>query len=149
MAEKREKEEELLKEFEKYGETLLNGLMDRVRKVAGEDPILTEKVLKAVLRGVRKSKRAIYERGRVHGVYSLPPRFRPYFEACVNYAYSKGWISKPSNSQFANFCIRVTVENIIKRLRQEDAELARMARESEQSEEESDKSREAEKDSRR
>jgi len=146
MEERREKEEKLLKEFEKYGETLLDGLMDRVRKVTGEDPILTEKVLKAVLRGVRKSKRAMYERERVHGVYSLPPRFRPYFEAAREYAFSKNWIKKNTDAAFANFCIRVTVENIIRRLRQEDEALARREAESEQSSEESDKSRESVKD---
>jgi len=149
MEERREKEEKLLKEFEKYGETLLDGLMDRVRKVTGEDPILTEKVLKAVLRGVRKSKRAMYERERVHGVYSLPPRFRPYFEAAREYAFSKNWIKKNTDAAFANFCIRVTVENIIRRLRQEDAEFARMAKESEQLAEGNDKSREGEKDNQR
>ena len=146
MEERREEEEKLLKEFEKYGETFIDGLVEKAREVVGDDPTLTHRVLEAVLSGARKRKKAIYERKRVHGVYSLPPRFRPYFEIAKEYAYSKNWIRKNTDSQFVNFCIRVTVENIIKRLRQEDAEFARMARESEQSSEESDKSRESVKD---
>ena len=149
MEERREEEEKLLKEFEKYGETFIDGLVEKAREVVGDDPTLTHRVLEAVLSGARKRKKAIYERKRVHGVYSLPPRFRPYFEIAKEYSYSKNWIRKNTDAQFVNFCIRVTVENIIKRLRQEDATLAQTVKESEQSSEESDKSREGEKDSQR
>ena len=143
MKERREEEEKLLKEFEKYGETFIDGLVEKAREVVGDDPTLTHRVLEAVLSGARKRKKAIYERKRVHGVYSLPPRFRPYFEIAKEYSYSKNWIRKNTDSQFVNFCIRVTVENILKRLRAEDATLAQTVKESEQSEEESDKSRES------
>jgi len=149
MEERREEEEKLLKEFEKYGETFIDGLVEKAREVVGDDPTLTHRVLEAVLSGARKRKKAIYERKRVHGVYSLPPRFRPYFEIAKEYSYSKNWIRKNTDAQFVNFCIRVTVENIIKRLRQEDATLAQTVKESEQSSEESDKSREGEKDNQR
>ena len=146
MEERREEEEKLLKEFEKYGETFIDGLVEKAREVVGDDPTLTHRVLEAVLSGARKRKKAIYERKRVHGVYSLPPRFRPFFEIAKEYSYSKNWIRKNTDSQFVNFCIRVTVENIIKRLRQEDATLAQTVKESEQSSEGNDKSREGEKD---
>jgi len=147
MKERREEEEKLLKEFEKYGETFIDGLVEKAREVVGDDPTLTHRVLEAVLSGARKRKKAIYERKRVHGVYSLPPRFRPYFEAAREYAFSKNWIKKNTDAAFANFCIRVTVENIIKRLRAEDATLAQTVKESEQSSEGNDKSREGGKDS--
>ena len=151
MEEKREEEREkaLLREFEKYGETFIDGLVEKAREVVGDDPTLTHKVLEAVLSGARRRKKAIYESKRVHGVYSLPPRFRPYFEIARDYAYSKGWIRKNTDAQFANFCIRVAVENILKWMKSEEATLAQMAKESEQSEGESDKSRESEKDSQR
>jgi len=149
MKERREEEEKLLKEFEKYGETFIDGLVEKAREVVGDDPTLTHRVLEAVLSGARKRKKAIYERKRVHGVYSLPPRFRPFFEIAKEYSYSKNWIRKNTDAQFVNFCIRVTVENILKRLKAEDAEFARMARESEQSEEGNDKSHESEKDNQR
>jgi len=109
-------------------------IFERVREVARERPDLASRLYKAVQGGYRRGRRKAYDSMRVKGSYSLPPRFRPYFEICKEYAFSRGWISKPSNSEFAAFCIRTVIQNLLRKMREEDAEIARKA--GEESEEE-------------
>jgi len=109
-------------------------IFERVREVARERPDLASRLYKAVQGGYRRGRRKAYDSMRVKGSYSLPPRFRPYFEICKEYAFSRGWISKPSNSEFAAFCIRTVIQNLLRMMRQEDKEIARKA--GEESEEE-------------
>ena len=104
-------------------------IFERVREVARERPDLASRLYKAVQGGYRRGRRKAYDSMRVKGSYSLPPRFRPYFEICKEYAFSRGWISKPSNSEFAAFCIRTVIQNLLRRMREEDEEIARKARE--------------------
>ena len=110
-------------------------IFERVREVAARGrPDLASRLYKAVQGGYRRGRRKAYDSMRVKGSYSLPPRFRPYFEICKEYAFSRGWISKPSNSEFAAFCIRTVIQNLLRKMREEDAEIARKA--GEESEEE-------------
>ena len=130
MAEKSEEEERISAELEKSVEEIF----ERVREIARERPDLASRLYKAVQGGYKRGRKRAYDSMRVRGSYSLPPRFRPYFEICKEYAYSKGWISKPSNSEFAAFCIRTVIQNLLRMMRQEDEEIARKA--GEESEEE-------------
>jgi len=125
MAEKSEEEERISAEIERSVEEIF----ERVREVARERPDLASRLYKAVQGGYKRGRRKAYDALRVKGSYSLPPRFRPYFEICKEYAFSRGWISKPSNSEFAAFCIRTVIQNLLRRMREEDEEIARKARE--------------------
>jgi len=99
-------------------------LFDRLREFSRKNPELAGRLFKAVQGGYKRGRRKVYDSMRVRGSYSLPPRFRPYF-ICKEYAFSKGWISKPSNSEFAAFCIRTVIQNLLRRRREEEEEIAR------------------------
>ena len=103
-------------------------LFDRLREFSRKNPELAGRLFKAVQGGYKRGRRKVYDSMRVRGSYSLPPRFRPYF-ICKEYAFSKGWISKPSNSEFAAFCIRTVIQNLLRRRREEEEEIARKGRE--------------------
>jgi len=102
-------------------------LFDRLREFSRKNPELAGRLFKAVQGGYKRGRRKVYDSMRVRGSYSLPPRFRPYF-ICKEYAFSKGWISKPSNSEFAAFCIRTVIQNLLRRRREEEEEIARKGR---------------------
>jgi len=46
-------------------------------------------------------------------------------EIAKEFAYSKGWISRPTNAQFARWAIEVVIQNLLKKEREEDKQLAR------------------------
>jgi len=125
MAEKSEEEERISEEIARSVEEIF----ERVREVARERPDLASRLYKAVRGGYKRGRRKAYDALRVKGSYSLPPKYKLAFEACVQYAYSKGWISKPSPSKFASFAIRKVIQNLLRMMRQEDEEIARKARE--------------------
>jgi len=131
MAEKSEEEERISAELARSVEEIF----ERVREVAARGrPDLASRLYKAVQGGYKRGRKKTYDSMRVRGTYSLPPKYKLAFEACVQYAYSKGWISKPSPSKFASFAIRVVIENLLRKMREEDKEIARKA--GEESEEE-------------
>lgn len=121
--EKSEEEERISAEIERSVEEIF----ERVREVARENPLIAERVFKAVQSGYKRGRRRAYDSMRVRGTYSLPPKWKVAFEACVQYAYSRGWISAPSPSNFAAFCIRTVIQNLLRKIREEDAEIARKA----------------------
>ena len=144
-----EQRERALEEVEKLGAKAAEELAGRLREIAGDDPESSLRLFQAYISGVRKGYKRLYAQKRKLIRIHLAPKWTLAFEAAKQYSYSRGWIEEPRDTLFARFCVITVIQNILKRLRQEDAEFARMARESEQSEEESDKSRESEKDSQR
>jgi len=127
-------EEERISEIEKGFARSVEELFDRLKEVSRKNPELAGRLFKAVQGGYKRGRRKVYDSLRVRGSYSLPPSLRPYFEIAKEYSYSRGWISKPSNSEFVAFCIRTVIQNLLRMMREEDAEIARKA--GEESEEE-------------
>ena len=124
-----EEEEERISEIEKEFARSVEELFDRLKEVSRSNPELAGRLFSAVQGGYKRGRRKAYDALRVKGSYSLPPKYKLAFEACVQYAYSKGWISKPSPSKFASFAIRTVIQNLLRRMREEDEEIARKARE--------------------
>ena len=121
MVTKTEGKERILSDFERS----IEEIFERVKEVADKNPEVASRLYEAVQRGYKRGRKKAYESMRLRVSVSLPPRLRPYFEACVNYAYSKGWISRPTNAQFARWAIEVVIENILKKAREEDEQIAR------------------------
>ncbi len=144
-----EQRERALEEVEKLGAKAAEELAGRLREIAGDDPESSLRLFQAYISGVRKGYKRLYAQKRKLIRIHLAPKWTLAFEAAKQYSYSRGWIEEPRDTLFARFCVITVIQNILKRLRQEDATLVQRGAESEQSEEESDKSREAEKDNRR
>ncbi len=141
-----EQRERALEEVEKLGAKAAEELAGRLREIAGDDPESSLRLFQAYISGVRKGYKRLYAQKRKLIRIHLAPKWTLAFEAAKQYSYSRGWIEEPRDTLFARFCVITVIQNIIRRLRQEDEALARMARESEQSSEGNDKSREGEKD---
>ncbi len=65
--------------------------------VRRENPDLASRLYEAVRSGYRKGRRRAYDRMRLRGSYSLSPKWKPAFEACVQYCYSRGSRFLPLN----------------------------------------------------
>ena len=141
-----EQRERALEEVEKLGAKAAEELAGRLREIAGDDPESSLRLFQAYISGVRKGYKRLYAQKRKLIRIHLAPKWTLAFEAAKQYSYSRGWIEEPRDTLFARFCVITVIQNIIRRLRQEDEALARMARESEQSSEGNDKSREGGKD---
>ena len=150
MAEKasESREEEEKRVLSELGE-VVESLMEQVRRIGRKDPLLGEKAYREVLSRFRQSRKRVYSSRCVKGSYTLSPEWKIPFLAAKEYCRSKGWTKTDKDSEFVAFALKTFIQNIIKRLKAEDAMLVRREEESEQSSEESDKSREAEKDSQR
>jgi len=144
-----EQRERALEEVEKLGAKAAEELAGRLREIAGDDPESSLRLFQAYISGVRKGYKRLYAQKRKLIRIHLAPKWTLAFEAAKQYSYSRGWIEEPRDTLFARFCVITVIQNIIKRLRAEDAALVQTVKESEQSEEESDKSREGEKDNQR
>ena len=121
MAEKSEEEERISAELEKSVEEIF----ERVRELARENPLIAERLYKAVRSGYKRGRKRAYDSMRVRVNVLLPPSWRLRFLAAKEYCRSKGWVKSDRDSEFASFALRVFIDNIIKRLREEDEELAR------------------------
>ena len=144
-----EQRERALEEVEKLGAKAAEELAGRLREIAGDDPESSLRLFQAYISGARKGYKRLYAQKRKLIRIHLAPKWTLAFEAAKQYSYSRGWIEEPRDTLFARFCVITVIQNIIKRLRAEDAALVQTVKESEQSEEESDKSREGEKDNQR
>ena len=144
-----EEERKVLEEVKKLGEEAAEELAERLKEVADTDPEGSLKLFKAYMSGVRKGYKKLYAQKRKLIRIHLTPRWAAAFEAAKQYSYSQGWIDAPKDTVFARFCVKTVINNIIKRLKAEDAMLVRREEESEQSSEESDKSREVVRDNQR
>ena len=144
-----EQREKALEEAKKLGEEAASALAERLREIAGDDPESSLRLFQAYISGVRKGYKRLYAQKRKLIRIHLAPKWTLAFEAAKQYSYSRGWIKEPRDTLFARFCVITVIQNIIKRLKAEDAALVQTVKESEQSSEESDKSREGEKDNQR
>ena len=141
-----EQRERALEEVEKLGAKAAEELAGRLREIAGDDPESSLRLFQAYISGVRKGYKRLYAQKRKLIRIHLAPKWTLAFEAAKQYSYSRGWIEEPRDTLFARFCVITVIQNILKRLRQEDATLVQRGAESEQSSEESDKSRESARD---
>jgi len=144
-----EQRERALEEVEKLGAKAAEELAGRLREIAGDDPESSLRLFQAYISGVRKGYKRLYAQKRKLIRIHLAPKWTLAFEAAKQYSYSRGWIEEPRDTLFARFCVITVIQNLLRRMKAEDAEFARMAKESEQSSEGNDKSRESEKDSQR
>ena len=141
-----EQREKALEEAKKLGEEAASALAERLREIAGDDPESSLRLFQAYISGVRKGYKRLYAQKRKLIRIHLAPKWTLAFEAAKQYSYSRGWIEEPRDTLFARFCVITVIQNLLRRMKAEDAEFARMAKESEQSSEGNDKSHESEKD---
>jgi len=120
-----EEEEERISEIEKEFARSVEELFDRLKEVSRSNPELAGRLFSAVQGGYKRGRKRAYDSMRVRVNVSLPPSWRLRFLAAKEYCRSKGWVKSDRDSEFASFALRVFIDNIIKRLREEDEELAR------------------------
>ena len=118
-------EEKAIEEAKKLGEEAAEELVKKLSDYVREDPEGCLKLFKGYLSGVRRAYKKLYEKGRIQLRVSFPPHYRYYFEFCVNYAYSKNWIKRPTYAEFSRWAIKQVIAHILKKEKKERGKLAR------------------------
>jgi len=118
-------EREIEEVYEKRGREAVRELMEKIRRDGKEEPILALLAARGVLKAIKAEYRRAYQAQRLQLRITISPKERLLFEACREFAYSKGWLKEDTNRAFLRFCVETVLKNIWRQLKKEEKQLLR------------------------